>query len=706
LSSEKHTPGIATVELEQPTQINRALQSGQRLFKRYTLRKIVGRGGMGVIWLATDEKLERPVALKLLPEALFMDAAVRDDLKRETRRSLELTHPNIVRIYDFLEDDEMAAISMEYVDGQTLSQLRVNRTSKVLEPAELEPLLDGICDALCYAHRVAKLVHRDIKPANIMLSAAGLVKVSDFGIACTISNSLRIVITQQLASSGTLAYMSPQQLEGRPPSQLDDIYSLGATLYELLTSKPPFYSGNLTLQIRDTVPPSIAERRKELGISAGDIPARWERAVAACLAKREADRPQDAQECLGLLTSSGSSVTRHVNESSTAGSSGFGLRKLWGDRKRAIGLGIVFCLLAAAVFVRPDLTTLPFVSMRKGGLMIKTSPQGARIKVDGTERGISPTTISDLRATSQNLVIELPGYDPVARTVEVAADQFTDLGTIELRRSSGGIQISTTPEGSAYELADSASKETTDSSQKFTGTTPTSVSGLPTGTYSLRISREGWPDYSTIIQVERNRLVPVKWVHAPGRLEVMSSPAGARVLAGERLIGITPLQAAVSAGDYSLRIELENYQPATVATTVRAGITTSIEPVTLRESPTQLQLSTTPAEADYEIFAAAPGSVAAYNVVPVRSGSTPETLYDLVPGSYVIVLRHGDAKPHVEEVSLELKSTRVINHKFESDGDKPPTKATSSRRKRSNRPQKKPTAWEKIKSSVEKVLKR
>jgi serine/threonine protein kinase len=100
---------------------------GQRLFGRYTLIKILGRGGMGIVWLAHDEELERDVALKFLPDLIIHDAAVLSDLKRETRRSLELTHKNIVRIYDFVHDERSACISMEYIDGETLSNLRAEK---------------------------------------------------------------------------------------------------------------------------------------------------------------------------------------------------------------------------------------------------------------------------------------------------------------------------------------------------------------------------------------------------------------------------------------------------------------------------------------------------------------------------------------------------------------------------------------------------
>src|SRR5947207_195616 len=261
---------------------------------------------MGIVWLAHDEELERNVALKFLPDLIIHDAAVLSDLKRETRRCLELTHKNIVRIYDFVHDERSGCISMEYIDGDTLSKLRCDKERKVFETAELTDWMSQLCDALDYAHNYAHIIHRDLKPANLMVNQRGELKVSDFGIARSLGDSMS-VITMAGGRSGTLVYMSPQQLEGERGTHLDDIYSLGASVYDLLTSKPPFYVGNIDRQIREKIPPSMTERRKELDIEAEPVPAVWEEWVAACLAKDPARRPQSVMQYK-------SGITRNLKE--------------------------------------------------------------------------------------------------------------------------------------------------------------------------------------------------------------------------------------------------------------------------------------------------------------------------------------------------------------------------------------------------------
>jgi serine/threonine protein kinase/predicted Zn-dependent protease len=275
----------------------REFVSGQKLFGRYRLIRILGRGGMGIVWLARDEELEREVALKFFPDLIIRDSAALSELKRETKRCLELTHPHIVRVYDFVHDERSGCISMEYVDGETLASLCCQKEQKVFEPAELSVWVGQLCEALHYAHHRAHIVHRDLKPANLMVNRRGNLKVQDFGIAHRLGDSLsRLTMEQQQGSSGTLVYMSPQQLDGDRGTPLDDIYSLGATLYDLLTSKPPFYSGNIDRQVHDRVAPSMTERRKELDIEPALVPQAWEDLVAACLAKDPSRRPQSGAE--------------------------------------------------------------------------------------------------------------------------------------------------------------------------------------------------------------------------------------------------------------------------------------------------------------------------------------------------------------------------------------------------------------------------
>jgi hypothetical protein len=285
----------------------RGYVAGQNVFQRYTLQRILGRGGMGVVWLARDRDLERDVALKFLPEVVAMDPQAVHDLKRETRRSLELTHSHIIRIYDFVQSGAAAAISMEFVQGDTLAARKLEQPGQCFTPGQIAPWVTQLCEALAYAHEKAQVVHRDLKPANLMIDARGDLKVADFGIAASVSDSVSRVSVQS-GSSGTPVYMSPQQMMGERPAISDDVYALGATLFDLLTGKPPFHSGNIIAQVQAKVPPAIAARRAEFGAPpAPGLNDDWESTIADCLAKEPGARPRSVREVaerLGLMARS------------------------------------------------------------------------------------------------------------------------------------------------------------------------------------------------------------------------------------------------------------------------------------------------------------------------------------------------------------------------------------------------------------------
>ncbi len=475
---------------------------------------------MGVVWLTRDEELEREVALKFLPELVIRDRAVLTDLKRETRRSLDLTHKNIVRIYDFVQDDLSGCISMEYVDGDTLSNLRVDRERKVFEPSELADWTSQLCDALDYAHNDARIIHRDLKPANLMVNRRGVLKITDFGIARSLSESVS-VLTMQRHKSGTLVYMSPQQLDGERGDHLDDIYSLGATLYELVAGKPPFYSGNIDRQIREKKAPSMTQRRKELEIETGPLPAAWEEAIAACLAKDPKRRPQSVRELAERLELTPPHPrTRRVPPAKDAPAK----RPL----KKALLVAVAVVLLAAAAGGWYARVWLPEREERtarieaekrqeelqskttaeaaekaqsqaateetqrkrqeqdrlanaRGGMTLKTLPEGATATLADMGAEKTPATFKEMRLGKYPLRVVLDGYEPFEKEVEVKENQLTDLGTIILHRLSAAIELTTTPPGAKVFEAG-----------KLIGPTPFRREAFPTGETTFVIVLEGY----------------------------------------------------------------------------------------------------------------------------------------------------------------------------------------------------------------------
>lgn len=274
------------------------LKSGQR-FASYEIASFISRGGMGEVYLAQDRRLNRKVALKVLPASLTKEADRLRRFEQEARAASALNHPNIITIYEIVKVDSTHVIATEFVEGRTLRQVL---SAEALDLSEALDIAIQIADALTAAHK-AGIIHRDIKPENVMLRPDGYVKVLDFGLAKLSEQSSATVAaeapTRQVRTGsgvviGTAGYMSPEQARGKEVDARSDVFSLGAVIYEMVSGQKPFDGetpSDTLAAILKTDPPPISEFLP-------DAPPELVRIVNKTLRKDREERYQFVKELL------------------------------------------------------------------------------------------------------------------------------------------------------------------------------------------------------------------------------------------------------------------------------------------------------------------------------------------------------------------------------------------------------------------------
>jgi len=260
---------------------------GHLFAHRYEIRGLVGRGGMGAVYRALDRELDEEVALKVLQTGGEGEAEAEQQLRREIKLARTITHPNVVRAYDFGESDGVRFFTMEYVAGATLRELLDDGGKLALTPAL--QIAKQVCRGLGAVHR-AGIVHGDLKPANVVVMTGGVAKLTDFGVA-------RARRQAGAPFAGTPPYMSPEQVRGAELDERSDLYSVGVMMFEMFTGRRPFDAADpfelMRLHLEEGPPhPRTLQP---------NLPDALAETILACLAKAKADRPATAADLDRLL---------------------------------------------------------------------------------------------------------------------------------------------------------------------------------------------------------------------------------------------------------------------------------------------------------------------------------------------------------------------------------------------------------------------
>lgn len=293
---------------EQPSPPVRALQPGDVLADRYESGEFVGAGGMGEVYRAFDREMQQWVALKTLRPELASQPTLIASLRKEVRLARRITHPNICRLYDVGRAETRGGqaiifFTMELLEGRTLAEIV---REQPLPPQDAVHLACQIISGLAAAH-AAGIIHRDLKGGNIIVTTdaggVGRAVITDFGLAREQEAPVRETVTAFGPNSivGTPAYMSPEQLEGRPATSASDVYSLGVVLFEMVSGRLPIENNSpLVIALR-----RVSEPAPDVRTVAPDAPAEWAAAIHACLERNPSNRPRSASEVEQLLRGEG-----------------------------------------------------------------------------------------------------------------------------------------------------------------------------------------------------------------------------------------------------------------------------------------------------------------------------------------------------------------------------------------------------------------
>ena len=554
---------------------------------RYKIVRELGRGAMGVVYHAIDPNIGRPVAIKTInlgavPKAEDQER-MRERLFREARSAGILSHPGIVTIYDVEQQDDLAYIAMEYVDGPTLDQLLSQPDA--LAPERMFSIFGQTAVALDYAHGKG-IVHRDIKPANIMIAKDGTAKIADFGIA-KITASEQFTMTGSIV--GTPHYMSPEQVQGQTVDGRSDQFSLTVIAYEVLTGEKPYTGEHLTTVVYKIVAEEPPAPRRINPSLAGPI----ETVLRKGLAKKPDARYRTCQEFAEALEAAcASSKDWHalprggsLNATTVGPAQGMSAVALPPPRRAARGEStsttsetrrkpgflpfLMATLVAAGLLAIVGWETKPWLLSHTGGPKQAESQPPQQLPPPQPETTAPPATNPDAKPSPLSAAEVTP---PKEEPITPPAPKKDTQAAPPVRRvppvrpaAPQPIMVISSPGGAIATL---------DRQADTACTTPCSIEAAP-GHHTIGIAKQGYDVENRDVEVSSSPVeLPAVVLRAQqGTLMLTSQPEGAAVLVnGKRYTQSTPAQINLAPGTYSITVEWKDGKQATRTVEIRNGI--------------------------------------------------------------------------------------------------------------------------------------
>jgi len=534
------------------------------LKSRYKLIDKVGIGGMSTVYVARDLKTNAIVAIKVLHPQFAIDKNFINRFYREIKIIATLNHPNILKLYDYGVVEGTPYFVTEYIQGKTLKELLSE--GKRFSIKESIRIIIEVLNALSHAKSKGVIAHRDIKPGNIMIDKDGNVKLMDFGIAKFEGTQ----ITQDTIMY-TPTYASPEQIKGENVDIRSDLYSIGCTLYELLTGRPPFLgtnSINISFKHINEQPQPPSSLNKEISKDLDNI-------ILKLLAKNPSDRYQTPEEVIKDLSKMISfKKFEKIKETSTQIEEKKEISvtpqmKTFRKTFNPIYILIAFILISSITIItllfskNNNLNNNSSLSL----LQIYTTPSQAEIYLDDLKIGLSPILNYKVKPGEHKIKIIKDGYEEKEQNIKIEENKEITLKLtlepISTTAKKGSLDVSSTPDKAKVYIND-----------QYKGDTPLKLD-LDIGTYNLKITKSGYQDYTDKITIEENKILklspklssstssttPTQPVLKQGKLSLDSNPQGADVYINGKLYGKTPLNTNLNVGSYKVEIKKDGYLP-------------------------------------------------------------------------------------------------------------------------------------------------
>lgn len=632
--------------------------------KRYLIKFEVRRDNATVVYLAYDRKMDKNVALAVIPKAVSEDEELIEALKKDVSDALELTHENVVRLYNVDSWKGLTFAVMEHVPGSTLAQYLKEKGGRIgLE--EAIPLLRQIAVALDTAHgKTPPVSHLGLNAANMLMTDHGRVKVADFGLAKGMGKAEAAISGKAVA--GLTACKAPEQLTGEKVGPWTDVYAFGAIAYEMIAGQAPFALGNMEQQILHADPPTIE-----------GIPEHVNQALACALQKEGARRPASAGDFVAMLA--GEKPVPKIKKGL------FSSRKKGGGKaKGGLAAAVVFFLVLAFAgglgwFLLYDETPnqpvggkidppvmngkavrVPSIEAAAGGadpsaasrrpvepptgeLMVSSRPPGADILLNGEKKGATPLTIEGLQAGRYTLSIRKKDFAVWEEPVEIEALKLSEI-SVDLKTTYGSIAIESQPEGAEVFVGG-----------RKAGETPLTIDRAETGARQIEVRKEGYTSWKQGIKVAAGEKVKLiaDLKTARGNLNVSSQPPDADVFVDGKKQGATPLVFSVLPGMREVEIRKDGYVAWRKNVNVAAGGEIDLA-AQLKTATGGLNVSSKPTKAEVYIDGK-------------PRGQTPLVLSNISAGQVKIVVKKNCYREEGKTISIREGRTEKVRFSLKSE---------------------------------------